>query len=184
MQCESRDVSGECRMNNFSGITSLPGVSDPDKVTISSSSDFDHTCYKTLTTVSQSWSSFSFSWNGLFQYTITLVKENDQFCKPPFNMDFFFLSFRSCMASPTCVIYKSLCSQRSWEQKFWEFARSCAQWQGRGKGREKVGQLNSSTHIEASCPDALSHGNWLQGTMKLCALKGWRTSKVFSKQKQ
>lgn len=90
MQCESRDVSGECRMNNFLGITSLPGVSDPDKVTISSSSDFDHTCYKTLTTVSQSWSSFSFSWNGLFQYTITLVKENDQFCKPPFNMDFFF----------------------------------------------------------------------------------------------
>lgn len=47
MQYESRDMSGGCRM----GIISLTGVSNPAKVTISISSDFDHTCYKMLTTV-------------------------------------------------------------------------------------------------------------------------------------
>lgn len=52
MQYESRDVSGGCRMD-FLGIISLTGVSNPAKVTISISSDFDHTCYKMLTTHSR-----------------------------------------------------------------------------------------------------------------------------------
>lgn len=127
IQCKSRNVGGRVLMN-FSGIISLNGVSDPDDTTIGVISDLEDTCYKMLTTVGQSGPFFSFSWKNPLQYTIALLKENGQCCKTTPNTDF---SFKYCMTSPTHVISKSLCSQRSWEPEVLRFCQKLEKMAGK-----------------------------------------------------
>lgn len=65
---------GDAQWTSESFLPSFNGVSDTDKVAIFIFSHLNHTCYKILATVGQSWFFFSFNWNNVFNPQLLWLK--------------------------------------------------------------------------------------------------------------